>query len=49
VTRRSDPNADRSIRRRHGRSREHRVIYVAVEGESTEVDYLDYVNWPAHR
>lgn len=44
MTRRSNPNADRSIHRSRGRSRAHRVVYVAVEGEITEVDYLTYVN-----
>ncbi|MGW4128942.1 RloB family protein [Amycolatopsis japonica] len=44
MTRRSKPNADRPIHRSPGRSRDHRVVYVAVEGEITEVDYLAYVN-----
>ncbi|MFC9251202.1 RloB family protein [Amycolatopsis thailandensis] len=44
MTRRSKPNAERPIHRSRGRSRTHRVVYVAVEGEITEVDYLTYVN-----
>jgi RloB-like protein len=43
VSRRSNPDADRPLHKTKGASREHRVIYVAVEGERTEVDYLTYV------
>jgi hypothetical protein len=43
VSRRSNPHADRPLYKPKGRSREHRVVYVAVEGESTEVDYFDYI------
>ncbi len=42
--RRSSPHASRPLQKPRGRSRAHRVIYVAVEGESTEVDYLAYVD-----
>ena len=43
MSRRSNPNDDRPLRKTRGRSRKHRVIYVAVEGEITEVHYFDYV------
>lgn len=43
MSRRSNPNADRPLRKTQGRPREHRVVYVAVEGETTEVHYFDYV------
>jgi len=43
VSRRRDSNADRSVHRRPGPPRDHRVVYVAVEGERTEVDYFNYI------
>jgi RloB-like protein len=43
VSRRSNPHADKPLHKSKGPSREHRVVYVAVEGESTEVDYFDYI------
>jgi hypothetical protein len=42
--RRSDANAERSTRRKQGPPRAERLFYVAVEGESTEPDYLIYLN-----
>lgn len=42
--RRTNANGDRPIHRRPGRSRAERIFYVAVEGESTEPDYLAYLN-----
>ncbi|WIY05612.1 RloB family protein [Amycolatopsis mongoliensis] len=43
MSRRSNPHADKPLHKTKGASREHRVIYVAVEGERTEVDYLTYL------
>jgi hypothetical protein len=42
--RRTKANGDRSIHRKPGRPRAERIFYVAVEGESTEPDYLAYLN-----
>ncbi len=42
--RRSDPNVERPLHRQPGRPRGGRIFYVAVEGESAEPDYLDYLN-----
>jgi hypothetical protein len=42
--RRTDANGERPIHRKPGRLRVERVFYVAVEGESTEPDYLAYLN-----
>lgn len=43
--RRSDPNSERPIHRGPSPNwRGNRVFYVAVEGESTEPDYLTYLN-----
>ncbi|HEX5493567.1 MAG TPA: ATP-binding protein [Mycobacteriales bacterium] len=45
IRRRSDPRAERPIHRtRSGPRRGNRIFYVAVEGESTEPDYLAYLN-----
>jgi hypothetical protein len=42
--RRTNIDGDRSIQRKPGKSRAERIFYVAVEGESTEPDYLAYLN-----
>ena len=42
--RRGGENDARELRRRPGRARSERVIYVACEGEQTEPDYLEYLN-----
>lgn len=42
--RRTDPNADKPLHPGPRPSREERIFYVAVEGESTEPDYLNYLN-----
>ena len=42
--RRSAANGDRPIHRKPGRPRAERIFYVAVEGEATEPEYLDYLN-----
>ncbi|HEV8559591.1 MAG TPA: RloB family protein [Actinophytocola sp.] len=42
--RRTDPNADRPLHPGPRPPREERVFYVAVEGASTEPDYLSYLN-----
>jgi hypothetical protein len=42
--RRTTAGADRTLHAIPGPSREERIFYVAVEGQSTEPDYLDYLN-----
>jgi len=44
VRRRGAPQEPSAVRRRAGRDRSQREFYVAVEGEVTERDYLEFLN-----